>query len=236
MDTNYLLVKEPVFISTKSRSVIRITIADDHRIHLEGMKALLSSVKEVDVIDTATNGLELISLLENNVPDILLLDLNMPKKDGFWAIKQAKQRWPRIKIIVMSSYQDNAMIQQAKETGADGYIFKTSDKKKLQLAIKAVYRGRKYFPCEGENDLSSLKIDLGAKPIYNDDFLKKYSLTNREAEVLILMANSLSSDEIARKLFLSPFTVSTHRKKIKAKLKLNNIADVIRFAFENDLF
>ncbi len=215
--------------------MINLIIADDHKIHLEGLAALLSKPENIEVIDTATTGVETISSLEYKLPDILILDLNMPKKDGFWVLEQVRKRWPNQKVLVMSSYKESSIVEQAKVSGANGYILKTSDTSVLLDAIQAIYLGGEYFLKSKGSDLSILSSNKEISNEFSDVFLKKYSLSEREAEILVMMANSLSTDQIATKLFLSAHTISTHRKNIKRKLRLENLADLIRFAFENDL-
>ncbi len=215
--------------------MINLIIADDHKIHLEGLAALLSKPDNIEVIDTATTGVETISSLEYKLPDILILDLNMPKKDGFWVLEQVRKRWPNQKVLVMSSYKESSIVEQAKVSGANGYILKTSDTSVLLDAIQAIYLGGEYFLKSKGSDLSILSSNKEISNEFSDVFLKKYSLSEREAEILVMMANSMSTDQIATKLFLSAHTISTHRKNIKRKLRLENLADLIRFAFENDL-
>ena len=215
--------------------MINLIIADDHKIHLEGLAALLSKPDNIEVIDTATTGVETISSLEYKLPDILILDLNMPKKDGFWVLEQVRKRWPNQKVLVMSSYKETSIVEQAKVSGANGYILKTSDTSVLLDAIQAIYLGGEYFLKSEGSDLSILSSNKEISNEFSDVFLKKYSLSEREAEILVMMANSMSTDQIATKLFLSAHTISTHRKNIKRKLRLENLADLIRFAFENDL-
>lgn len=215
--------------------MINLIIADDHKIHLEGLAALLSKPDNIEVIDTATTGVETISSLEYKLPDILILDLNMPKKDGFWVLEQVRKRWPNQKVLVMSSYKETSIVEQAKVSGANGYILKTSDTSVLLDAIQAIYLGGEYFLKSKGSDLSILSSNKEISNEFSDVFLKKYSLSEREAEILVMMANSMSTDQIATKLFLSAHTISTHRKNIKRKLRLENLADLIRFAFENDL-
>lgn len=216
-------------------SAIKLLIADDHKIHLEGLVALLNQDQELDVIATATNGLEVISNLELHTADIVILDLNMPKKDGFWVLDQISIRWPNLKTLVMSSYSEPKIIEKAKLAGAKGYLLKTAGLVVLKNAIQVIHKGGEYFDKEALADQSLIKPNVELERNYDDSFLKKYSLSEREAQILMLMANSLSTEEIANQLHLSAHTVSTHRKNIKNKLNLKSIAEVIRFAFTNDL-
>ncbi len=207
---------------------IKIVIADDHRVFIEGMTALLQSVKGMTVIGDAENGEQLIEKASTLKPDVILTDIQMPGKDGVEATKEIHQRFPDIKIIALTMLNESSVIKKMLEVGASGYVLKTIDKAELVEVIQKVAAGEKHFSAEVTarlmNDFSGTSA---ASPLD--------SLTKREKEILTLIAQGLTDKEIAEKVFLSPLTVTTHRKNILSKLGLKNKVELTRFAMEYKL-
>jgi DNA-binding NarL/FixJ family response regulator len=209
---------------------IRIVIADDHRVFIEGMKAILREVSGFEIVGDAENGKALIEQVEKNKPDVVLTDVQMPVMDGIEATKEIHKRFPETKIVVLTMLNESMFIKKMLEAGASGYIIKTVDKDELIHVIKKVASGEKHFSAEVTaqlmNDFSG-RSSSAKTPLT--------SLTKREKEILTLIAQGLTDKEIAEKVFLSPLTIITHRKNILSKLGLKNKVEITRFAFDNKL-
>jgi DNA-binding NarL/FixJ family response regulator len=204
---------------------IRILIADDHTVFIDGMKAMLREIPGLEVIADAENGDQLIEQAGVHRPDIILTDIQMPGKDGIEATKEIHKQFPGIKIIALTMLNESMFIKKMLEAGASGYVLKTIDKEELIKVIRKVASGEKHFSAE-----------VTAQLINN--FSQKSPLdilTKREREILGLIAQGLTDKEIAEKVFLSPLTATTHRKNILSKLGLKNKVELTRFAIENKI-
>lgn len=207
---------------------IKIAIADDHRVFIDGMKALLKEVEGVQVIADAENGEQLLAKIETLRPDVLLTDIQMPVMDGIGLTTQMQKRFPQVKVIALTMLNESMFIRKMLEAGASGYLIKTVDKEELIKAIRTVAGGEKYFSQEVANQL--MNNFAGAEE--NNPLSV---LTKREKEVLIHIAEGLTDKEIAEKVFLSPLTITTHRKNILSKLGLKNKVELARFAIAHKL-
>lgn len=219
--------------------VIKTIIADDHPIYLEGLKCILPKHPKfsIEIVGIAKNGQELIHLLRRIEADILILDLNMPEKDGFEVMEEIPRSRIKIKTIVQTMYEDPKIIKNAFKVGADAYILKNTGEKELFTAINTVLEGDSYM---GLNvTIAKLaktnKTEQESRKKYQDKFTKKYNLTKRELEVLKLIAHALSNKEIAKELYISDQTVSVHRKNIMRKLNVSNTAGLVKMAYDNKL-
>lgn len=210
-------------------SIYNIIIADDHQIILDGLRDIIESVPDFKIIRTASNGRETISALATTLPDILLMDLNMPGMDGLEALTEIRQRFPRLKVVILTMYDSVELAKQVLSLGANGYLLKEHGKDELLMALRQVAAGNQYL---SEKIRRQMQPDEGR---FQDDFQKKLSLSQRELEILRLIARSYTNKEIADKLFLSELTVQTHRRNLKRKLKAEHTADLIRFAYENGI-
>ena len=206
---------------------IKIVIADDHKVFIDGLKALLKDIPEFEVTGQALNGVELVHEVEKLKPDVVLSDIQMPVKDGIEAAKEINKRFPASKIIALTMANESIFIKKMLEAGASGYILKSTGKDELITAIKKVAAGEKYFAAEVTNQLMN---NFSAK---SDSPLE--SLTKREKEILGLIAQGLTDKEIAEKVFLSPLTIITHRKNLLSKLGLKNKVELTRFAMQHGL-
>jgi DNA-binding NarL/FixJ family response regulator len=207
---------------------IKILLADDHRVFIEGMRSLLKEVNGFEVVGEAENGKILVEKALALKPDVVLTDVQMPEMDGIEATRLIKKQWPEVKIIVLTMLNESMFIKKMLEAGASGYLIKTVDKDELINAIKKVATGEKYFAADVT---SKLMNDFSAKPSTST----LDSLTKREKEILVLIAQGLTDKEIAEKVFLSALTVTTHRKNILSKLGLKNKVELTRFAMEHKL-
>lgn len=205
---------------------INLMIADDHPLFVEGLKMILSSEPQFIINGIANDGKQLLYLLTRQPQtDLILLDVNMPHLNGLDTIKYIKQSFGSVKVLMLSAYSDNKLVEEARVAGADGYILKNSSREALVGAIKRVYDGQQVFEVEHVNDQEELfrKMDV---------FLRKYDLTKREKEILFYLKQTLTNQQIAEKLHLSIYTVETHRKNIMQKLQLNSPAALVKFMIE----
>jgi len=210
----------------------RIVIAEDHTILRQGLKALLRSNDNLEVVGEAEDGLETIRCVEKKNPDLLLLDLNMPKMDGISVIKEVKKRHSAIKIIVLTMHKQEEYILEAFKSGAEGYCLKASSHDELIMAIKAVLSDKFYISPEISEKVLEGFLE-GQKSI------KKRSswdtLTQREREVLKLVAEDYQNKEIADYLCISVKTVEKHRANIMEKLDLHSASALTAYAIEKGI-
>ncbi|HXD93612.1 MAG TPA: response regulator transcription factor [Bacteroidia bacterium] len=208
---------------------VRIIIADDHPLFINGIKALLKKTVDFEIVAEAENGEDLIKQVEFHKPDVVLTDIQMPVKDGIEATKEICKRFPKIKVIALTTFSESIYIKKMLVAGASGYILKTTDKEGLITAIKKVAAGDKHFSTEVVNQLMNNYSDktVSSNPVD--------TLTKREKEILALIAQGLTDKQIADIVFLSSLTIISHRKNILSKLGLKNKVEITRFAIENNL-
>lgn len=199
---------------------IKIIIADDHTLFIDGLQLVLRDEPDISVEAIANDGKELLALLAVQNPDMVLLDINMPHFNGLECTKIISKSYPSIKILILSTYQDNHLIEKARILGAHGYLLKTTNKLELLQTIRHTAKGGTSFPVE--NHLPN-EFDEA------DRFLKQFLLTKRELEILRLIKEGKTNSQIASVLFLSQFTVETHRKNIMQKLDLKSAASLHQF-------
>lgn len=209
---------------------ISILIADDHRVFIEGMRALMKEFSGFEVTGDAENGEDLVRQVETLQPDIVLTDIQMPVMDGVEATREIHKRFPATKIIALTMVNESLYIRKMLEAGASGYVLKTISKDELLLALTKVAAGEKYFSPEVTAQLVNHFSDKTVSAGSPADLL-----TKREKEILTLIAQGLTDKEIAEKVCLSPFTITTHRKNMLSKLGLKNKVELTRFAMENNL-
>lgn len=209
--------------------MIKITIVDDHPLIVRGLKALLRDVPDIEIIDIFHNGKDLLEGLEKQQPDVLLLDVLMPDKTGLELAGILKQTYPDIRILALTNMDTNFYIKGMLNQGVLGYLLKNSDEATLIQAIKTVYNGEPYLdPILKERawrDVMKTKNQESAE----------HSLTRREKEILKLIANEYTSQEIADKLFLSLRTVETHRLNLLIKLGTKNTVGLVKAAIQMGL-
>lgn len=206
---------------------VRLVIADDHELFIDGLQSLLRDEPDIEVVNTAKNGKELLHILSLQKADLVLLDINMPAMNGLDAIRYLRQSFPLVKTIILSTYNDEHLIERAKSEGANGYLLKTTSKDELLQTIRVVAGGQACFPYRNAGQDEQF--------IANDDFLKSLNLTKREKEILLLLKGELTNQQIADKLFLSVYTIETHRKNIMQKLGLKSPAALHKFIYSNNI-
>lgn len=204
-----------------------IILADDHTLFRQGLKSILSGVSDLDVVGEAGDGLELLGLLKekSSKPHLIILDISMPNLRGLEAIPEIKALHPDVKLLIVTMHKDKEYLYQALSAGADGYFLKKDADTELFVAIEKIRNGKTYISPHLSEELldnwSQIQRRLG-----------KTDLTNREKEVLKLLAEGKSNKEIAAILFISVHTVERHRSNIMAKLNLKKTADLVKYAVQ----
>ena len=203
---------------------IRVVLADDHDLVRSGIKALLSMVEGVEVIAEARDGVELIKLVESLNPDIVMTDISMPGMDGITAISRIHGSHPQVRLLVLSMYDTVDFVKRAVANGACGYLMKDSPPYELELAVRSVMATGSYF-----SPAIAQRLLQPSEPTIDDE------LTQRQIEILKLIAQGRASKEIAFQLGLSPKTVDVHRARIMERLRLNDIASLTLYAVRKGL-
>lgn len=215
---------------------IRLCIADDHRLFRAGFVSMLSGIKDFHFVFEAGNGQELLDQLEKETCDIVLLDVNMPVMDGIKATALVRERFPEVKIIVISMFDEDRFVTHMLELGVNGYLLKDSSPDEVEKAIRQVYtEGAYYSDFVGRalhRKLLAKKSDRAPVPALT---ALATELTAREKDVLRLLCDGLSTAEIGDKLFISARTVEGYRQRIIEKTGAKNIAQAIAFAYKRHL-
>ena len=208
-------------------SKIKLIIADDHELFRKGLAELIRKHNDIEIVKSVADGNEFMELINSNIEvDIVLLDITMPKMDGFQVLKELKASNANIKPIVISMHSDGSYIAKCAKSGAYGYLLKNTDEDELILAIRMVNKGKKYFSAEiSEKMINFMSIQSVSENV----------LSNKEIEVLGLISEGLTTKEIAAKLFVSTRTIETHRANILKKLEVKNTAELIKKAAKMNL-
>lgn len=212
---------------------IRIALADDHKLIRAGIRVLLEQIDDFEVVIEAANGEELLNALPRNRTDIVLLDIDMPVMDGIETTKILQQKFPKIKIIILSLHDEDRFILHLMELGASGYLLKDAEPDEVEKAIRNVYQNGLYF-----NDIVNKVMFRKAtnKSVRNSKvFNYKVDLSERELEVLNLICEGLTNAQIAEEISLSQRTVEGYRLKMLGKLKVTNTAGLVAYAIKNHL-
>lgn len=201
--------------------MIRIVVAEDHISLIDGIKLNLQSQKDIEFVGYANNGEELIQLVGQHVPDIVVVDIRMPILDGITAALQIRKTWPEIKVIAFTMYDQDEAVEQMLEAGVQGYVLKNSSLQDLLNAIRAVFNGEQWF-------------DPGIiLPAHQSKSRTKGLLSKRQIEILKLIALGKTNQEIADILFIGKTTVETHRKNMIRILNLRGAGELLRYALES---
>jgi len=211
---------------------MRIVIAEDHKILREGLKSLLSTVEDLEIVGEASDGLEAVQSVEKYRPDLLLLDLSMPKMNGISVMRNLKGRFPETKILVLTIYESEDYILESFRSGSDGYCLKDANYSELLIAIKSVLAGNTYLsPGISDKVLAGFLYDRKTlKPLSSWD-----TVTSREREVLKLVGEGYKNKEIAGYLYISVKTVEKHRSNIMRKLNVHTSSGLTAIAIEKGL-
>lgn len=201
---------------------IKVFVVDDHYMVIEGIQSLLKNEDDIEWMGHATNGTSCLAFLKQQLPDIILLDVNLPDISGIELCKQIKQNFNSVYILGLSTFNQQPIIRNMLENGAAGYVLKNATREELMEAMKTVLSGKTY-----------LSFDVALSLRKTDDELP--IITRREKEILLLVGDGLTNAEIAEKLFISIPTVNTHRKSLLNKFNVNNTASLIKLAAKYNL-
>ena len=205
---------------------VRVFIIDDHPVVVAGLQSLLGGIENIAVAGAVSNAFEAMPFLKANAVDVILLDINLPDVSGIDLCKKINKEFPCIKILAVSTFSERSYISRMIANGASGYLMKSAPAGEIAEAIETVLKGKMYVSVSMEHMLRPLSA-------VSPDGLP--ALTKREKEILGHIAEGLTNNQIAEKLFISPLTVDSHRKNLLTKLNMNNTASLIRFAVEKGL-
>ncbi len=210
---------------------IKILLADDHAILRDGLKIAIQTDKSFKILGEAGDGEEVVDMVKKLQPDIVILDINMPKLSGIEAARAIRKFDKKVRILILTMHEQENYIVDAISSGVNGYIFKMSDMEEFLLAIKELAAGRDYF----SEKVSKIVFKGMQSKAQKTEDLEKIHITTREKEILRLLAKGCTSQEIAETLFISYFTVGQHRKNILEKLGLKNTAELVFYAVREGL-
>ena len=203
---------------------IKVALADDHSLFREGIALLLSRIDEVDLIFDVSNGQELLDRVDKQMPDVVLLDLDMPGLNGIDTFKYLHERYPAIRVLILTIHKEERMIAYLMELGVNGYLLKDTNRQELRKAIMTVYEEGYYFnERTAQAMLGGLKRKTKTPPKLGQEIV----LSRREQQVLELIGTGLSNKEIGEKLFISTRTVDGHRNSLLSKFNVHNTAKLI---------
>ncbi|MBI4646609.1 MAG: response regulator transcription factor [Bacteroidia bacterium] len=214
---------------------IKILLVDDHKILRDGIKAILSDYNDIEMVGECEDGDDVLNFLEKQDVDVILMDIKMKRLNGIDATRLVTARYPNVKIIALSTFNEEIYLTKMLKQGASGYILKNTGEDELIRAIKCVNDGDNYFSEEVTavmmaKYLKKERIGKSARMAHIE------KLTKREKEILKLIIEELTNNRIAEKLFISPRTVDTHRRNLLQKIGVKNTAGLVRFAYENKIF
>ncbi len=201
----------------------KVFIVDDHYMVIEGIRSLLQQEKNVDWLGHATNAESCLAFLKQQLPDVILMDINLPDKSGIDLCKEVKQLYPSVFVVGLSTFNQQSFIAKMMENGASGYVLKNATREELMEAIEATAKGKTYLSDEAAQTLRKNNTD------------DVPGLTRQEKEILVLIAEGLTNNEVAEKLFISPSTVDSHRKNLLAKFDARNTASLVKMAMQLQL-
>lgn len=210
----------------------RIVLAEDHVVLRQGLRSLLEKNAEFEVVAEANDGLDAIQCVRETKPDLIIIDLSMPRLTGMDAIREIKRIQPEIKIIVLTVHMAEEYVHESLEAGANGYVLKAADYAELIMAVKSVLKGNIYLSPDISNKVVMGYLRSGPEKELG---LGRETLTSREREVLKLVAEGYKNREIADLLYISVKTVEKHRENIKHKLDLPNTSAMVAYAIKHGL-
>lgn len=213
-------------------SKVKVLIADDHAMIRDGVRSLIKQNKELVVVGEAQSGRETLEKYHDLKPDLLILDISMPDLNGMEVSKEILTENPAAKIVILSMYDDEDYINRCLEYGVKGYVVKNESGGELDYAIKAVLQGKNYFSRQAQNVIFKKHSQIVAKKKQKEE---EIHLTQREREIIQLIAEGLTSQQMADKLFISPRTVETHRANVMKKLSVKNAVELVKKAQQLEL-
>lgn len=210
--------------------MINVAITDDHLLIINGIKDLIGRIEDVRLVDSFMTLGETRRGLENSIADVLLLDINLPDGDGIQFCKEITSVYPQLKVLALTTYSQNILVKNMMRNGAHGFLLKNTSVEELEQAIQIVFRGERYLQTDIKDAL--LQDSIGASA---PKTTFRPTLTRREKEVLTLIMDEMTTQEIAEKLFLSPKTVETHRLNLLQKMGVRNTAGLVKEAINQGL-
>lgn len=215
---------------------IKIHLTDDHQIIIDGLLAVLKLEEDFEVVGFSLNGEGLYDRLSENKADVLIMDINMPDRDGIDILKEFESKGFPCKVIILSSYDDLKLIKEVLKIGVSGYLSKKCAGENITDAIRSVYKGEQYFSDSIKNKILNSFSGIESTNSSNEEKAPiPNGITKREMEILQLIAQEYSTKEIGRELTLSTNTVDTHRKKLMRKLQVKNSIGLVKYAIKNNL-
>ena len=209
---------------------IRVLVADDHAIVREGLGIMLGNQPDMEVVGLATNGREAIRMVDQYQPDVAVMDISMPELNGIEAISQMLPRHPNIKVIVLSIHETKPYVYRALKAGAKGYLIKETAGLEVVDAVREVYRGERYL----SQRIADLLTDISFRSLENSGETSPLEqLSPREREILQLVAEGKTSQEIAQRLSISSKTVDTYRSRLMHKIGVEDVAGLVKFAIQH---
>lgn len=215
-----------------SADPIRVVIADDHAVVRQGIRGVLEAVEGLEVVGEAADGEEALVLTEQHHPDLVVLDVTMPGKTGLEVARALRDAGSGVRVLLLSMHDEPEYVLEAVRSGADGYVLKDVTPAELRTAVTAIHEGREYFSARVTHQLS---IGLREEIEREQRRSRIDSLTPREVEVLVLVAQGKTNRGIAEQLEISPRTVETHRERVMGKLRIRSVAGLTRFVVEHGL-
>ncbi|MBL7920630.1 MAG: response regulator transcription factor [Bacteroidia bacterium] len=203
---------------------VKIYLVDDHQMLLDGLKAIISSEKDFEIVGECTLPLLAFEQIQLLKPDIVLTDINMPELSGVDLVRKLKPRMGDTKFIALSMFGERSYIKDMLQAGVKGYILKNTGREELVRAIKTVYEGNEFFSEEVENVIESNPV--------NDEKINTINLTEREVDIIDCIAKEMTNAQIAEALFISERTVETHRKNIFRKTGIKGVVGLVKFALD----
>ncbi len=203
---------------------IKIYLVDDHQMLLDGLKAIISSEKDFEIVGECTLPLLAFEQIQLLKPDIVLTDINMPELSGIDLVRKLNPRMSNTKFIALSMFGERSYIKDMLQAGVKGYILKNTGREELVRAIKTVYEGNEFFSEEVENVIESNPV--------NDEKINTINLTEREVDIIDCIAKEMTNAQIAEALFISERTVETHRKNIFRKTGIKGVVGLVKFALD----
>ncbi len=217
-------------------ALIKVIIADDHRIFVDGLSEIIARISGVDIVATASNGEEVLQKIAKTTCDLAILDIHMPVRDGLETAKTLKKQFPRIKVLILTMNNELSLIKSMLEAGALGYILKTTGKEELERAIRRVAAGLTYFSEAVASELARQYLPKSPELVFDSAATAEpMPLTEREKEIVALVAREYSTPEIANLLFIAPTTVDTHRRNIIQKLGVKSSVGLAKYALKHGL-
>lgn len=213
--------------------MIRVLLADDHDLMRQGIRALLDAHPNIEICGEAEDGEVAVAKAENLSPDVVVLDVTMPKMNGLEAARRIRKTMPNIRVVMFTVHDTGEMVREILDAGAHAYILKSDASSQLAAAIEAAAQKDLYFS-SGVSEIVMDSLMNSYEPNENEDH-SGIPLTGREIDIVRLLANGKSNKEIATELFISVRTVETHRRTIHRKLGINSLAELVRYAIRNHL-